>query len=64
MEGVRATNEQMARVMPHLEFRACRATPMSFLRGQMRVQALQARVREAAEAIAHRSQHPNAVHSA
>ena len=56
LELVQTTAETLDRISPYLEFKACRALPLSFLRGQLRVDSLQARVREAAMAAAHRSQ--------
>ena len=55
LEAESATNEQLERIMPYLELRACRATPLSFVRGQLRVDALQARVFDATDAIKARS---------
>jgi len=55
VEAEHNTNEQLERILPYLELRACRATPLSFIRGQLRVDALQARVHEATDAITQRS---------
>ena len=60
LEAIKATDEQKARVVPHLDYRACRATPVSFLRGQLRIQGLHKRLLDATEAIKYRSQNQQA----
>ena len=55
VEATSTTNEQLDRIAPYLELKACRATPLSFIRGQLKVDALQARVQEATEAVKMRS---------
>jgi len=65
VEAQYATNEQLDRIMPYLDFKACRATPLSYTRGHVRTEALKERVRAATEAIKHRSQQgpPGAAHT-
>jgi len=56
MEVVKASDEHMARIMPYLDWRACRALPLSFMRGELRVEGLRARVGEATKSAMYASQ--------
>ena len=53
--AVDGTNEQLERITPLLAYRACRAKPLSFLKSELAITALQDRVRDATDQIRERS---------
>lgn len=58
IEAVNETNVQLDRIMPYLEYKACRAAPLSFVHGVYKVERLHNQVVEATDEIKQRSSAP------